>query len=68
MNTAARPLELRLKSEIDIEATEAFESQSKRSLAEQLRTESKSSRRRYVRTVAPLAVLAGIMLIWWFAA
>lgn len=69
MIPAARPLELRLKSERNIEETEAFEALSKRSFADELRVETMKSRRHIiVGAVGPLIALASLMSAWWIFA
>lgn len=66
MIPAARPLELTLRSEQNLEETQQFESLSKRTVAEELRGQSSRSRRKILAATAPFIVLAVLMSAWWF--
>lgn len=58
MNTAARPLELRLRSELDLSGTRRFETESRAAVVGQLTRATSISRRRLFALVVPIVILA----------
>lgn len=64
MKTAARPLELRLTSEIDVDKLEKYESQSRVALVNQFRAAAERDRAKLFSVFAPLIVLATLVTIF----